>query len=108
MVGERDGSVRTPAFLAADTIVGQRLHCRLILGNTRQKSANFGVFGRIKSSCGLVERIFHAATLATSLELHAVGDFIERRRGLRGANFPKFQALGTSLNAELPEVFPTP
>jgi hypothetical protein len=93
MVGERDGGVRTPAFLASDAIVGQRLHPRVILGNTRQKSANFGLFGRIESASCLVERVFHAATLATFLEFHAVGDFIERRRGLCGQTFQNFRWL---------------
>jgi hypothetical protein len=76
MIGESDGSVRTPAFLAADTIVGQRLHLRLILGNTRQKSADFWVFRGIKSTGRLVERVLHAAAFATFLELHTVGDLI--------------------------------
>ena len=81
MVGEFNNSVRTPAFFTANTVVGQRLHPRLIIGNARQKRADFWHFGRLKGTSRLIESVFHAATLATFFELHATSDLMESWRG---------------------------
>src|SRR5271165_4101484 len=81
MVGELNNSVRTPAFVTAHTVVGQRLHSRLIIANARQKRADFWLFGRFKGTSCLIESVFHAATLATFFELHATSDLMESWRG---------------------------
>jgi hypothetical protein len=80
MVGELNGSVRTPALFTANAVVGQRLHSRLIIGNARQKRADFWLFGRLKGTSCLIESVLHAATLATFFELHATSDLMECRR----------------------------
>ena len=80
MVGELDSSVRTPAFFTANTVVGQRLHPRLIIGNARQKRVDFWLFGRLKGASCLIESVFHAATLTTFFELHATSDLMESWR----------------------------
>jgi hypothetical protein len=80
MVGELNSSVRTPAFFTTNTDVGQWLHPPPIIGNARQKRADFRLFGRLKGASCLIESVFHAATLATFFELHPTSDLIERRR----------------------------
>ena len=86
-----------PAFFAADTIVGQRLHPSLIVGNSRQKRADFEFFGSIKSTRGLIECVFHAATLPTLLEFHTASDFIERPCGLGRQPFQNVSNLAHAL-----------
>src|ERR1700724_2095806 len=93
MVGELDGSVRTPAFFTANTVVGQRLHPRLIIGNARQQRADFRVFGRFKSVPRLIESVFHTAALAAFLELHTASDLMECWRGSGRQTFDSFLRL---------------
>src|SRR5260370_18183786 len=93
MVGELNNSVCTPTFCPANTVVGQRLHPRLIIGNARQKRADFWLFGRLKGASCLIESVFHAATLATFFELHATSDLMESWRGSRRQTFDNVWSL---------------
>src|ERR1700751_2166942 len=77
MVGELNDSLCTPAFFTANTVVGQRFHPPLIIGNAGQKRADLGLFGRFKGASCLVESVFHAATLATFFKLHSTSDLLE-------------------------------
>src|SRR5260370_15129389 len=81
MVGELNNSVCTPTFFTANTVVGQRLHPRLIIGNARQKRADFWLFGRLKGASCLIESVLHASTPATFFERHATSNLMESRRG---------------------------
>jgi hypothetical protein len=81
MVGELNGSVSAPAFFTANAVVGQQLHPRLIIGNARQKRADFWLFRRFKGASCLIESVLHAATPATFFERHATSNLMESWRG---------------------------